>query len=51
MNNASVHNTDKNVFSSVSRAQFSFANAARFSSYCVYYYYYYRNFVAHRKGR
>ncbi len=48
MNNASVHNTDKNVFSSVSRAQFSFANAARFSSYCVYYY---RNFVAHRKGR
>lgn len=49
MNNASVLNTDKNVFSSVSRAQFSFANAARFSSYCVYYYY--RNFVAHRKGR
>ena len=48
MKNEIVKNTNKNVATSVSRAYFTFANAVRFSSYCVYYY---CNEVAYRKGR
>lgn len=47
MKNEIVKNTNKNVATSVSRAYFTFANAVRFSSYCVYY----CNEVACRKGR